>query len=724
MRYLYKIVMTLCLLSIYGPIGQLECASDNNTAENRSTVKYEETPDPLDLSNNWWNYFNVPPEKLPERVDLFKNKIEILKKSLKEDEHLSIIQAIDRVLFNFDMLIRKKQTPFQDQSTGLQFLKSYSIDQMLKVNKRYQNTINKLAHEKESLETEKNNLAKIKNKLDDFLLQYPGVSNASFKKLDIGLSIISTRTEQAIAETTISNTGKRIEAFDLEKKRLEQELSFARLHMNFNDESETDLNAELAAKEQKIEEEQSNLQTLQKRAFYEETKNDNELNCCLWDNKILNQSVITQTAKIRYLIAQIKYRLYFFVNNPKDYPVSRLRNLVAEFQEQINEGKNNIRQWEQVLQNEQTRIGKQVELSLQSKKAPVDNSLLMNIHLEIDQVILYIQELKFLIQNAELLVKQMEWYLIKDKSIHETWWILLQRNVQNAYETFTAATGYALFRVQNKPVTILDILQAAAIVVASFFLSKVFKRVIFDKRYMAKKLSPSTQYIIVRCFHYIFMIIGTFVALSFIGLDFTNFLIFAGALGVGIGFGMQSLVNNIFSGLLLLLQRNIKVGDVVELSDKLIGRVQEITLQNTHIHSFEGLDLIVPNFQLTSQLLNNWTLHDSCRRYRIPFHVGIDEDKDKVKKIVLEIAGKVPSVKKDEFGYANPQLWLMGFSDFGMDFELFVWVDLDIALPTGVVQATLLWNLHTALKENGITITYPQRHIRYDDKPDNSEEQA
>lgn len=674
-----------------------------------------DVPDPLDLNINWWNYFNVPNDQLPVKIQRFKQKIEILKQSLKEDEHRLIKEHIERISFNLDMYLKKKQTPFFEESTHLQFLKNYTVDQLLRVNKAVQNTNTKLRNEKEIYEMEKGNLSRIKSKLDELFLQYPNAPNASVKKIEIGLSLINKRIEQAITEANLYFIRKKIEYLEIEKKRLDQELNFARSHMNFQVETEEKLKKELVDSEKKVDEEKKNLYKLQKQAFYEERKNlENKLNCCLWDNKVLTQSVITEQSKIENLIKEIKYLLFVFSNNSDTYSAAELQKLATKYQEVAAEGRSNIKQWEEIVKNEQARMGKQIEQTPteQKNKEPFeDTSLIIDIHLEMDQIIAHIQELKIQIQNAELLIKQIDWYIIKEKGLHETWWILLQRNLQGTFETFIFTTNYTLFHVYNKPVTVLNFLQAFLIFIFTILLSKIFKRAIFNEKYISKKLSPSTQYIIARCLHYIFMIVGLIVALSFIGLDFTNFLIFAGALGVGIGFGMQSLFNNIFSGLLLLLQRNIKVGDIVELTDDFRGRVQEITLQNTHIHSFEGLDLIVPNSQLTSQLLNNWTLHDTCRRYRIPFHVPLNSNKELIRDIVLNVANKLPSVKKDDPRYANPQLWLMNFNEFGMSFELVVWVDLSINLPTGITKPTLLWNIHSALQENGISISYPHKEI-------------
>lgn len=687
----------------------------NTHAIDNESLDLNDVPDPLDLNANWWNYFNVSKDQLSLKTQKFKQKIEFLKQSLKEDEHRLIKEHIERISFNLDMYLKKKQTPFFEENTHLQFLKNYTVDQLLRVNKAVQNTNTKLRNEKEIFEMEKGNLSRIKSKLDELFLQYPSAPNASLKKIEIGLSLINKRIEQAITETNLYSIRKKIEYLEIEKKRLDQELNFARSHMNFQVETEEQLKQELVESERKVEEEKNNLHKLQKRAFYEERKNlENKLNCCLWDNKVLTQSVITEQAKIENLIKELKYLLFVFSNNSDLYSASQLQQLATKFQEEITEGRSNIKQWEQTVKNEQARIGKQIEQTPSDKKNKEpfeDTSLIIDIHLEMDQIIAHIQELKIQIQNAELLIKQIDWYIIKEKSLHETWWILLQRNLQGTYETFLFTTNYTLFHVYNKPVTVLDFLQAFLIFIFAILLSKIFKRAIFNEKYISKKLSPSTQYIIARCLHYIFMIVGLLVALSFIGLDFTNFLIFAGALGVGIGFGLQSMFNNIFSGLLLLLQRNIKVGDIVELTNDLRGRVQEITLQNTHIHSFEGLDLIVPNSQLTSQLLNNWTLHDTCRRYRVPFHVPINSNKELIRDIVLNVANKLPSVKKDDPRYANPQLWLMNFNEYGIKFELVVWVDLSINLPTGITKPTLLWNIHSALQEYGISISYPYQEI-------------
>ena len=307
-----KYILCLFLFLINSSLSFSEELQSDEKQEEPVKARKEAIPDPLNLSNKWWNYFNAPINQLPERISKFKEKIQGLKENLSSEEHRAIKQSIDRIFFNFDVLIQKKQASFSDQSTSLQFLKSYTVDQMLKVNTAYQNTTIKLSNEKEILEAEKGNLNRVKNKLDELLLQYPNAAEASFKKLELGLAIISKRIEQAISETNLSNSRIKIEYLELEKKRLEQELSYAQNNLNFNEETEENLQQELLKSERKVEIERNNLHALQKRAFYEERKNlDNQLNCCLWENKILTQFVTTEIYKIKNLISQIKYEYIF-----------------------------------------------------------------------------------------------------------------------------------------------------------------------------------------------------------------------------------------------------------------------------------------------------------------------------------------------------------------------------------------------------------------------------
>lgn len=199
-------------------------------------------------------------------------------------------------------------------------------------------------------------------------------------------------------------------------------------------------------------------------------------------------------------------------------------------------------------------------------------------------------------------------------------------------------------------------------------------------------------------------------AISSLGLDLSKFTLFASALGIGLGFGLQNFVSNFVAGLIVLFEKSMNVGDFVELQSGVIGEVREINMRSTLITTNDNVDVLIPNSEFVSSQVTNWTLREAVRRIHVPFGVAYGTDKDLVKKAVLEAADRVPwtyaKLKRRE-----PQVWLVGFGDSSLDFELIVWLTPDAVKRPGAVQADYLWEIETSLREYEIEIPFPQRDL-------------
>jgi small-conductance mechanosensitive channel len=208
------------------------------------------------------------------------------------------------------------------------------------------------------------------------------------------------------------------------------------------------------------------------------------------------------------------------------------------------------------------------------------------------------------------------------------------------------------------------------------------------------------------------IVIALFVALSSIGLDFRNLALVAGALSVGIGFGLQSIVSNFVSGLTILFEHTLRVGDYIELDNGLTGTVKAINVRSTLITTNDNIDIVVPNSEFVTTRLTNWTLSEKVLRVRIPFGVAYGSDKELVRKAALEAVDEVSFTLKRKG--REPDVWLVDFGDSSLDFLLLVWVNTQGARRPTRTRATYLWALETKLTEYGIEIPFPQRdvHVR------------
>ncbi len=200
-------------------------------------------------------------------------------------------------------------------------------------------------------------------------------------------------------------------------------------------------------------------------------------------------------------------------------------------------------------------------------------------------------------------------------------------------------------------------------------------------------------------------------ALSYAGVDFSNIAIIAGALGVGIGFGLQSIVNNFVSGLILLAERPIKVGDWIAVTGG-EGYVTQINVRSTEIKTFDNCSVIVPNSSLISEPVQNWTHEDTRGRVKVPFGVSYASDPDKVRELVLECVEKV---KKEHriLLHPAPQVMFMNFGASSLDFELRIHIpEVDWSLS---VASALRFEILAAFRENDIEIPFPQQDVNFRD---------
>ncbi len=269
-----------------------------------------------------------------------------------------------------------------------------------------------------------------------------------------------------------------------------------------------------------------------------------------------------------------------------------------------------------------------------------------------------------------------------------------------------------ILKIGSTSITPSSLLKLVIFLVLAFWVSRI-ARLGLVRLLRARSVQQSTVYAIDRLSHYVIIIIGIVLGLSAVGFDFSSFALIAGALGLGIGLGIQPLVVNFFAGLILLLDRSLKVGDYVELESGITGRVRKINMRYTIVTSNDNVDILVPNSEFVTGRVINWTLDDEAARIHIPFGVAYGTDKELVKKAVLEAAGNVPEGMAF-IGDRPPQVWFTGFGDSSLDFELLIWVGAENVRRPSAVQAAYLWEIHTALYKYEIEIPFPQRdlHLR------------
>ena len=281
--------------------------------------------------------------------------------------------------------------------------------------------------------------------------------------------------------------------------------------------------------------------------------------------------------------------------------------------------------------------------------------------------------------------------------------------VQNGWSFVQRWGDASLFEINETPVTPLGLFRVIVILTIAIWISK-FVRVGLEKLLArGSTMSRSSVYMLGRIFHYLILAAAVLIALSSIGLDFTKLAFIAGALGVGIGFGLQAIFSNFISGIIVLLERSLKVGDFVELESGVTGEVREINIRSTLITTNDNVDILVPNSEFVNSRVINWTHRDVYRRVHIPFGVAYGTDKDLVRDSVLNAASDVPHTLK--LPGRDPKVWLVEFGDSSLNFELVVWLTPEAVVRPGAVHADYMWAIETALGDADIEIPFPQRDL-------------
>jgi small-conductance mechanosensitive channel len=267
-----------------------------------------------------------------------------------------------------------------------------------------------------------------------------------------------------------------------------------------------------------------------------------------------------------------------------------------------------------------------------------------------------------------------------------------------------------LFSIGETPVTGGDILRVLIILIVAYLLSRGIRHAIGRVSDRDSAGTQASLYTVGRLTHYVIIIVAVLIALSTIGFDFGKLALIAGALGIGIGFGLQSIVSNFVSGLIILFEHSLRVGDYIELDTGLTGTVKSINVRSTLINTNDNIDIVVPNSEFVTAKLTNWTLGERILRVRIPFGVAYGSDKELVRKAAQEAAAEVSYTLTHMKG-REPEVWLVDFGESSLDFLLLVWVNRQGARRPTRTRAAYLWELESKLAEYGIEIPFPQRDL-------------
>ncbi|MEJ2475324.1 MAG: mechanosensitive ion channel, partial [Desulfobacterales bacterium] len=260
-------------------------------------------------------------------------------------------------------------------------------------------------------------------------------------------------------------------------------------------------------------------------------------------------------------------------------------------------------------------------------------------------------------------------------------------------------------------ITLWLILKAALILLAFVFASRLLQAYLDYRVYPALGIDPGLGYALNISLKYTLIVIGLLISLKAVGLDLRFLLVFAGAAGIGIGLGLQSIAANVVSGFTLIFGAKVRKGDWVEVKNTL-GLVTDIFLNATRIRTRDNIEYLIPNSNFVSDTIVNYSLTSPMIRITVPVGVSYNADPRVVEKILLDVASKEPMVTD----YQSPVVRFKEYGDNSINFDLLVWIDVR-ETPRRKLRSGLYFAIFDELKKAGIEIPFPQRdiHLRSSD---------
>ncbi len=280
-------------------------------------------------------------------------------------------------------------------------------------------------------------------------------------------------------------------------------------------------------------------------------------------------------------------------------------------------------------------------------------------------------------------------------------------NTTDLKENINDILHYSLFEVNNTPISLLSVLIFIGIIVGFIVLSKIIRYKLLKIFLKRTSLDKGLQFTLGKITNYIILFIGVLIAFQFIGIDLSGLAVVLGFLSVGIGFGLQNITSNFISGIILLFERPIKVGDRITVND-IQGDVTDITIRATTIRSVDNISIIVPNSEFISGTVINWSHGDP--KLRVNINVGVSYSSNL--ELVLRSLYEVAEENKDVLKEPKPVVHFNEFGDSSWSLTLRVWVSepkLHLAVKSAINVAIV-----KKFRENKIEIPFPQRdlHVR------------
>jgi small-conductance mechanosensitive channel len=286
-------------------------------------------------------------------------------------------------------------------------------------------------------------------------------------------------------------------------------------------------------------------------------------------------------------------------------------------------------------------------------------------------------------------------------------WIIAALNIAGLITPVINLMDAMAVPVGNFRISVLLMLKGAVTLAIFVWIANVLSRLIDQRLRVFGPLTPAVQVLAAKLVRMTLLTLAVVLALGSIGIDLTAFAVFSGAIGVGVGFGLQKVVSNLVSGVILLLDRSIKPGDVIEI-DGTYGSVIALNARYASVQTRDGKEYLIPNEDLITQRVTNWSFSSDLIRMHVKVGVSYQSDPHEAIKLAVAAARDVPRVLQDP----GPNCLLVAFGESSVDLELRFWIS-DPANGTTNVRSEVMLNLWDLYHERGIELPYPQREVTF-----------
>lgn len=284
-------------------------------------------------------------------------------------------------------------------------------------------------------------------------------------------------------------------------------------------------------------------------------------------------------------------------------------------------------------------------------------------------------------------------------------------NIKSFFQEIIDFLSVPVFSIGNSSITLWTLLYLAALLGLLYFLTIKLNKIVVYKVLANSKIELGVRVAVGTIVRYLILTVGFIIILQTVGINLNSLTILLGALGVGIGFGLQNVTNNFVSGLIILFERPIKVGDRIEVAG-VNGDVTNISMRATTIITNDNISIIVPNSEFISSTVINWSHSDRNVRFNFPVGVSYKEDPEKIKQILTKVADANPGVLKNP----KPDVLFTEYADSALVFTLRVWTTEYIVKP-GILKSQLYYEIFKRFKEEGVEIPFPQRDLYIKEMP-------